>query len=46
MELLSISLKRGDTLWRVAAIAGLTLEELMAMNGIQPGDFHFAGDAA
>jgi hypothetical protein len=31
--------KEGDTLWRVAAIAGLTLEELMAMNGIQPGDF-------
>ncbi len=31
--------KEGDTLWRVAAIAGLSLEELMAMNGIQPGDF-------
>ena len=31
--------KEGDTLWRVAAIAGITLEELMAMNGIQPGDF-------
>jgi LysM repeat protein len=31
--------KDGDTLWRVAAIAGITLEELMAMNGIQPGDF-------
>jgi LysM repeat protein len=28
-----------DTLWRIAAIAGLTLEELMALNGIQPGDF-------
>lgn len=29
----------GDSLWRIAAIAGLSLEELMAMNGIQPGDF-------
>ncbi len=28
-----------DTLWRIAAIAGLSLEELMALNGIQPGDF-------
>ncbi len=31
--------KEGDTLWRVAAIAGISLEELMALNGIQPGDF-------
>ena len=29
----------GDSLWRIAAIAGITLEELMAMNGIQPGDY-------
>ena len=29
----------GDSLWRIAAIAGTTLEELMAMNGIQPGDY-------
>ena len=28
-----------DSLWRIAAIADITLEELMAMNGIQPGDF-------
>lgn len=31
--------QQDDTLWRIAAIAGLTLEELMALNGIQPGDF-------
>jgi hypothetical protein len=31
--------KEGDSLWRIAAIAGITLEELMAMNGIQPGDY-------
>ncbi len=31
--------QEGDTLWRIAAIAGITLEELMALNGIQPGDF-------
>ncbi len=29
----------GDSLWRIAAIASITLEELMAMNGIQPGDW-------
>jgi len=29
----------GDSLWRIAAIAGITIEELMAMNGIQPGDY-------
>ncbi len=29
----------GDSLWRIAAIASITLEELMAMNGIQPGDY-------
>lgn len=28
-----------DTLWRIAAIAGISLEELMALNGIQPGDY-------
>jgi LysM repeat protein len=31
--------QQDDTLWRIAAIAGLSLEELMALNGIQPGDF-------
>lgn len=31
--------KEADTLWRIAAIAGITLEELMALNGIQPGDY-------
>jgi len=33
------TVQEGDSLWRIAAIAGITLEELMAMNGIQPGDF-------
>ena len=28
----------GDTLWRIAAIAGMTLEELMALNGISSSD--------
>jgi len=31
--------QEGDSLWRIAAIAGISLEELMALNGIQPGDF-------
>ncbi|MBE9478579.1 MAG: LysM peptidoglycan-binding domain-containing protein [Chloroflexi bacterium] len=31
--------QEGDSLWRIAAIAGITLDELMAMNGIQPGDY-------
>jgi hypothetical protein len=29
----------GDTLWRIAAIAGISIDELMTRNGIQPGDF-------
>jgi len=28
-----------DSLWRIAAVAGITIDELMAMNGIQPGDY-------
>jgi hypothetical protein len=28
----------GDTLWRIAAIAGMTVEELMALNGISSSD--------
>jgi hypothetical protein len=31
--------QEGDSLWRIAAIAGISLEELMALNGILPGDF-------
>lgn len=31
--------QEGDSPWRIAAIAGITLEELMAVNGIQPGDY-------
>lgn len=31
--------QEGDTMWRVAAIAEITVEELMALNGIQAGDF-------
>jgi len=29
----------GDSLWRIAAIAGISVEELMSRNGIQPGDY-------
>jgi len=29
----------GDSLWRIAAIAEISVEELMALNGIQSGDF-------
>ena len=35
--------KEGDNLWTIAAIAGITVDELMALNGIQPGDFITAG---
>ncbi len=31
--------QEGDSLWRIAAIAGISVEELMSRNGIQPGDF-------
>lgn len=36
---ISYRVQEGDSLWRIAAIAGISLEELMALNGIQPGDF-------
>ena len=29
----------GDSLWRIAAIAEISVEQLMALNGIQSGDF-------
>lgn len=31
--------KEGDAIWTIAALSGKTPEELMALNGIQPGDF-------
>jgi len=31
--------QEGDSLWRIAALAEITIEELMALNGIQPEDF-------
>jgi hypothetical protein len=31
--------KAGDDLWTIAALSGKTVEEIMALNGIQPGDF-------
>jgi hypothetical protein len=33
----------GDNFWSIAAIAGISLEELYALNGIQPGDFAIEG---
>lgn len=32
-----------DSFWTIAAKAGITLEELYALNGIQPGDFLITG---
>ena len=29
----------GDDLWTIAALSGKSVEELMALNGIQPGDY-------
>ncbi len=29
----------GDSPWRIAAIAGITVEQLMALNGIESGDY-------
>jgi hypothetical protein len=31
--------QEGDSLWTIAALSGKSVEELMALNGIQPGDF-------
>ena len=31
--------KVGDSIWRIAAIADISVEQLMALNGIQAGDF-------
>jgi hypothetical protein len=31
--------KENDNLWTIAALSGKSVEELMALNGIQPGDF-------
>jgi hypothetical protein len=31
--------REGDTAWTIAAVAGLTLEQLYALNGLQPTDF-------
>jgi hypothetical protein len=33
------TVQQDDSLWRIAALAGISLEQLMALNGIQPGDF-------
>jgi hypothetical protein len=32
-------IKTGDDLWTIAALSGKSVEELMALNGIQPGDY-------
>jgi len=31
--------QEGDDLWTIAALIGKSVEELMALNGIQPGDY-------
>jgi hypothetical protein len=33
----------GDDFWTIAAVAGISLEELYALNGIQPGDYAVPG---
>lgn len=35
--------KEDDSFWVIAAIAGISLDELYALNGIQPGDFAVPG---
>ena len=37
------TVKEGDTAWRIAAIAQITLEELYALNGLQSTDFMVPG---
>jgi hypothetical protein len=32
-------IQENDNLWTIAALSGKSVEELMALNGIQPGDF-------
>jgi len=36
--------QEGDSPWAIAAIAGIPLEQLYALNGMQPGDFINPGD--
>lgn len=33
------TVREGDSLWRIAAIAEISVQELMALNGLQSGDF-------
>ncbi len=33
------TVQEGDTLWSIAAIAGIGLDELMAINHLEPGDY-------
>jgi len=35
--------QENDDFWTIAAVAGISLEELYALNGIQPGDFAVPG---
>jgi LysM repeat protein len=35
--------KENDALWTIAALSGKTVEELMALNGLQPNDFLVPG---
>ncbi|NIM95175.1 MAG: LysM peptidoglycan-binding domain-containing protein [Anaerolineales bacterium] len=35
--------QEGDDFWTIAAFAGISLEELFALNGIQPGDYAIPG---
>jgi hypothetical protein len=35
--------QQGDDFWTIAAVAGISVEELYALNGIQPGDYAIPG---